>query len=174
MTAQSSTNLTIEEALKILKEYSCVQIRTVTSKINSEELRQALLLITNLSEYENLGICADTAEEGFRALSEYLKAFNYDIDVDSLLDAETKKKSSASQDKGDRDRFNARGDKIVSVGEKTAVDGAIYLKFNTQKKTYYLDSYTGSYRGVLVSCQSENDTLVGTYGHFPLDLFANT
>jgi hypothetical protein len=173
MTAQPSTNLTVEEALKILKEYSCVQIRTVTSKINSEELRQALLLITNLSEYENLGICADNAEEGFTALSEYLKAFKYDLNVDSLLRAESEKKSSASQKKDDRSYFNANGDKIVSVGEKTTVEGAVYIKFNTQKKTYYLDSYTGSYRGVLVSCQSENDTLVGTYGHFPLDLFAD-
>jgi hypothetical protein len=174
MTAQPSTNLTVEEALKILKEYSCVQIRTVTSKINSEELRQALLLITNLSEYENLGICADNAEQGFAALSDYLKAFNYDVNVDSFLNSflnsETEKNSSASQS----DRFNANGEKILSVGEKTEFEGAVYLKFNTQKMTYYLDSYTGSYRGVLVSCKSENDTLVGTYGHFPLDLFAET
>lgn len=174
MTAQSSTNLTVEEALKILKEYSCVQIRTVTSKINSEELRQALLLITNLSEYENLGICADNTEQGFSALSDYLKAFNYDVNIDNLLSAETEKKNSASQSDREQNRVNANGDKILSVGEKTAVDGAVYLKFNTQKMTYYLDSYTGSYRGVLVSCQSENDTLVGTYGHFPLDLFADT
>jgi hypothetical protein len=49
----------------------------------------------------------------------------------------------------------------------------VYLKFNTQKMSYYLDKYTGKYRGVLVSCQSEDDSIAGTYGHFPLDLFMN-
>ncbi len=39
--------------------------------------------------------------------------------------------------------------------------------------SYYLDQYTGEYRGVLVSCQSEDDLIAGTYGHFPLDLFLN-
>ncbi|MFM8309329.1 MAG: DUF1824 family protein [Microcystis aeruginosa] len=50
--------------------------------------------------------------------------------------------------------------------------GAVYIKYNTQRQASYLDSYTGTYRGVLISCQSENDQLVGTYGHFPLDLFS--
>ncbi len=49
----------------------------------------------------------------------------------------------------------------------------VYLKFNTQKMSYYLDKYTGEYRGVLISCQSEDDLITGTYGHFPLDLFSN-
>jgi len=47
----------------------------------------------------------------------------------------------------------------------------VYLKFNTQKMSYYLDDYTGKYRGVLISCQTEDDQIAGTYGHFPLDLF---
>lgn len=49
----------------------------------------------------------------------------------------------------------------------------VYLKFSTQKMSYYFDKYTGEYRGVLVSCQSEDDLIAGTYGHFPLDLFMN-
>jgi Domain of unknown function (DUF1824) len=49
----------------------------------------------------------------------------------------------------------------------------VYLKFSTQKMSYYSDQYTGEYRGVLVSCQSEDDLIAGTYGHFPLDLFMN-
>jgi hypothetical protein len=47
-------------------------------------------------------------------------------------------------------------------------------KINTtkiQKDSFYIDAYTGSYRGVLVACQSDNEELQGTYGHFPLDLF---
>jgi hypothetical protein len=139
MTAQQSTNLSVEEALKILKEYSCVQIKTVESEVDKEQLRQALLLVTSFSEYENLGICADNVQQGFAALSGYLKALGYETSLD-----------------------------LASIPESQ--DG-VYIKFNTQKMSYYLDSYTGHYRGVLISCQSENDNLVGTYGHFPLNLF---
>lgn len=49
----------------------------------------------------------------------------------------------------------------------------VYLKFSTQKMSYYSKKYTGEYRGVLVSIQSEDDLIVGTYGHFPLNLFLN-
>ncbi len=47
----------------------------------------------------------------------------------------------------------------------------VYLKFSTQKMSYYSSEYTGEYRGVLIACQSEDDLIAGTYGHFPLDLF---
>ena len=49
----------------------------------------------------------------------------------------------------------------------------VYLKFSTQKMSYYSSEYTGEYRGVLVSYQSEDDLIAGTYGHFPLNLFLN-
>jgi hypothetical protein len=52
-----------------------------------------------------------------------------------------------------------------------SIDEPVYLKFNSQKMSYYVDTYVGEYRGVLVSCQGENDRINGTYGHFPLDLF---
>lgn len=47
----------------------------------------------------------------------------------------------------------------------------IYLKFSTQKMSYYSSKYTEHYRGVLIACQSEDDAISGVYGHFPLDLF---
>ncbi len=47
----------------------------------------------------------------------------------------------------------------------------VYIKFNTQKMSFYIDAYSGEYRGVLVAIQSEDDRVVGTYGYFPLDLF---
>lgn len=50
--------------------------------------------------------------------------------------------------------------------------GAVYLKFNTQKMSAYLDDYEGKYRGVLIALQSPEEELLGTYGHFPLDLFS--
>lgn len=139
MTTQQQTTLDVEKALKLLREYSCLQLQTVESQTDQEQLRQALLLITNLSEYETLGVCADHAEQGFTALSNYLKALGYNLP-------------------SDRNQLPKQ-------------EGAVYIKFNSQTMNYYVDSYTGSYRGVLISCQGENDCLLGTYGHFPLDLF---
>jgi hypothetical protein len=135
------TNTSKETALKLLKEYSCIQIKQAESETEKENLRQAIKLITSLSEYENIGICADNYQQGFLALSSYLKALGYEanLNLDSLPKGED----------------------------------SVYIKFNTQKMNYYLDSYTGTYRGVLISCQGEDDSIVGTYGHFPLDLFSN-
>lgn len=50
-------------------------------------------------------------------------------------------------------------------------DSPIYLKFNTQKLNYYLDTYEGIYRGVLIAYQGEDLEIMGTYGYFPLDLW---
>ncbi|MEM9909119.1 MAG: DUF1824 family protein [Cyanobacteria bacterium P01_D01_bin.44] len=59
--------------------------------------------------------------------------------------------------------------------ELPAHEGAVFLKFNTEKGAWYLDDYAGASRGVLVSyhaSEPEMDGVVGTYGPFPLDLFA--
>jgi hypothetical protein len=54
----------------------------------------------------------------------------------------------------------------------TAIEGAVYLKFNPKSGKCYADSYTGSHRGVLVSCQSADESDINdTFGHLPLDLF---
>lgn len=53
-------------------------------------------------------------------------------------------------------------------------EGAVFLKFNTLKNAWYVDSYTGDSRGVLVTyhtSEPELDEVNGTYGPFPLDLF---
>lgn len=141
MSNQQKNNLTIEEALKLLREYSCIQVKTVYTKREKEQLREALLLMINVSEYENIGVCADKAEQAWEALLSYLKGLGYKADLEP------------NPDFGELQQY------------------PVYIKYNIQQQTYYLDSYTGSYRGVLISCQAEDDFLVGTYGHFPLDLF---
>ena len=135
----TENQLTVPEALKLLKKYSGIRVKTPQSDAEKQTLQQALLLIVAQSESSNLGVCADRLEQGLTALSSYLKAFGYSFQFDK-----------ASPSDG---------------------DSPVYLKFNSQKASYYLDSYTGTYRGVLVSCQSEDDVIAGTYGHFPLDLF---
>ncbi|MBE9171510.1 DUF1824 family protein [Pleurocapsales cyanobacterium LEGE 06147] len=139
MSSQKTTDLTVDRALKILKKYSCSENKTVNSELEKDQLRQALLLIVGLSEWENIGICASNEREGFTALKSYLQAFGYDANF--------------------------------KIEEKVNDREPIYIKFNTQTRSHYLVSYTGKYRGVLISCQVEDDELVGTYGHFPLDLF---
>jgi hypothetical protein len=139
MSSLKANDLTVEQALKILKKYSCSENKTVNSELEKEQLRQALVLIISLSEWENLGICASNEKEGFAALQSYLQAFGYDNNF--------------------------------KMNKQENIQEPIYIKFNTQKMSYYLVPYTGKYRGVLVSCQVEDDELVGTYGHFPLDLF---
>jgi len=47
----------------------------------------------------------------------------------------------------------------------------VYIKFIGSSQKHYAEPYEGQYRGVLVSCQSEEDVVNGTYGHLPLDLF---
>ncbi len=132
-------SLAVDEALNILKSYSCIEIKTVESQVEREQLQQALRLVTRLSESENFGVCADNAKQGFAALDSYLKALGYE--------------------------YQTNPESIPNQNEP------VYIKFNTQKMSHYLDAYPGTYRGVLVSCQSDKDKLSGTYGHFPLDLF---
>ncbi len=136
----SNHSLTVDQSLKLLKSYSCLEPKVVHSETEKAELQQAIKQIVSLSEYENLGICADFSEIARQALNQYLKALGYEAQLNS--DALPPQENS------------------------------IYLKFNTKKMSHYLDSYDGTYRGVLISCQSEDDKIAGTYGYFPLDLFA--
>lgn len=59
----------------------------------------------------------------------------------------------------------------VNFDQAQPLDHPVYMKFSTKQMGFYQDNYTGEYRGVLVSCQAEDDLIAGTYGHFPLDLF---
>ena len=142
MSAQNPTNLTIETAQQILQDFTCLDMKSVESVTQKQVLGEALLLVADLSDYQMLGVCATSTNEGFLALETYLKALGYQPVFDS----------------------NA----------VPAMTGSVYIKFNTLKGSYYIDSYTGTYRGVLVSCQSAaEDGVSGTYGHLPLDLFVD-
>ncbi len=136
----------ITEAVSLLKKHSCNAVATIDSPEEKEQLQQALLLITSLSEWENIGICADDEAQGLKALETYLKALGYKPQLESYTFQDVRT-------------------------QKTAADSPVYIKFNTQKLFYYLDSYLGEYRGVLVAIQAADDQIVGTYGYFPLDLF---
>ncbi len=139
MPTNQTPHLTIKEAKEILDFYSCTQTKTVNTTKEKELLQQAILLITEQSESENLGICANNSQQAMVALSSYLKALGYASLIESL--------------------------------SLPPIELPVYIKFNTQKMSHFLDSYSGDYRGVLISCQAEDEEINGTYGHFPLDLF---
>jgi Domain of unknown function (DUF1824) len=100
-------------------------------------LRSALALVREHSDYQILGICADSLAQGQQALASYLAALGY----------------------GDAPAV-------------PAAEGAVYIKYNPKLQRCHSDGYTGSHRGVLVSCQSAYDGDINeTFGHLPLDLF---
>jgi Domain of unknown function (DUF1824) len=52
------------------------------------------------------------------------------------------------------------------------ISGAAYLKFNPRSNRLHIDLYQGTYRGGLVSFQSDfAGGYSGTHGHFPINLF---
>ncbi len=137
MPTQNSTHLTLQEAQELLKPFNCIANKSISSESEKALIRQALLLLIEHSDYQILGICADTAAQGLSALKSYAEALGYP----SLFDLQP-------------------------------IEGSVYIKFNPKTGLCYLDSYTGSHRGVLVSCQSAyEDGINDMYGHLPLDLF---
>jgi Domain of unknown function (DUF1824) len=142
MSTQNPTNLTVEKAQQILKDFTCLDMQSVASSLEKQALREAMLLVASLSDYQMLGVCASSTNEGFLALETYLKALGYQP--------------------------------VFEPNAVSSVTGSVYIKFNTLKGSYYVDGYPGTYRGVLVSCQSaEEGGFSGTYGHLPLDLFVD-
>ena len=150
MSNSNTIQLTVKESVSLLRKYSCNSVATVNSPTEREQLSQALLLVTSLSEWENIGICAENEAQGLIALESYLQALGYKSKLQSYICQDIRNK----------------------IAGETA-NSAVYIKFNTQKLSYYLDSYVGEYRGVLVAIQAEDDQIVGTYGYFPLDLFSD-
>ncbi|MBD2691879.1 DUF1824 family protein [Anabaena catenula] len=71
-------NLTVEEAKKILNKFNCLDIAPVLKPSEKVLTRQALIFMASLSDYQILGICADTAEEGILAMKTYSHAFHYE------------------------------------------------------------------------------------------------
>lgn len=105
-----------------------------------QTIRADLLWLNEMSEYQTLGICADSITEAEAALKGYVAALAQPINLDLPEQA-----------------------------------GAVFLKFNTLKNAWYVDEYSGEFRGVLVTyhtSEPELDNINGTYGPFPLDLFS--
>jgi hypothetical protein len=100
-------------------------------------LQQALKQVTQSSDLQILGICADSLTRGRQVLAAYAAAL----------------------------------DLPQPTAEFADLAGAVYVKFNPGRQCY-ASPYSGSERGVLVSCQSAEESDVNElFGPLPLDLF---
>lgn len=80
----------IDQALKILKEFSCIEIKLIESDIEKQQLQEALKLIVSLSDDQNFGICASSTTEAFNSLKEYLQPLGYSENIETNLPLENK------------------------------------------------------------------------------------
>jgi hypothetical protein len=78
MPTPQDPKLTVQEAKKILNKFNCLDIAPILKPSEKVLTRQALILMASLSDYQILGICAETAEEGILAMKTYSRAFNYE------------------------------------------------------------------------------------------------
>jgi len=104
--------ISLLKAQKILADFSCIDSKSVDSE-SEKPCCVILATLTSLSDYQNLGICADTAAQGFLALESYLKALGYEATLDKPISS------------------HSLAQFILSL---------------IQRKSHYLDSYTGKYR----------------------------
>ena len=78
MSSTHQNHLNVEEAKKILNKFNCIDIAPPIKPSEKTIIREALLLLANLSDYKIIGICADTAEEGMLAMKTYSLALGYE------------------------------------------------------------------------------------------------
>ena len=71
-----NSELTLEAAQNLLRQFLCLERSPNTP--DPVLVRQALLLVATHSDYQMLGICADTVDQAATALKAYLTALGYD------------------------------------------------------------------------------------------------
>jgi hypothetical protein len=82
MATPNHQKLTTSEATKILHKFNCLDIAPILKPSEKALVSRALILVASLSDYQILGICADTAEEGILAMRTYSHAFGYEVPSD--------------------------------------------------------------------------------------------
>ncbi len=69
------------EALNLLKQFSCLETKQVTSLAEKQQLAEAVIFISSLSDSQNLGICADNTAVALQTLKSYLTANGYEYNI---------------------------------------------------------------------------------------------
>jgi Domain of unknown function (DUF1824) len=87
MSSDLTSPPTPESAHALLKQFDCLQPQSVP-RDRYLNLRQALLVVVEHSDYQMLGICADDLEQGRRALETYAQALGYQPNFEGLTPTE--------------------------------------------------------------------------------------
>ena len=74
---EDGTALDLASAREILSEYSCLTPKIADGPGEKRRLQDALQLMVRHSDWENLGICADSYTDASAALDRYLSALGY-------------------------------------------------------------------------------------------------
>jgi hypothetical protein len=136
--------LTLTAAQTLLEQYSCLESQSLPALAAVSELQMALRQVVSASDRQIFGVCAETLSAGWSGLQIYLQSLGLAVPSPDSLGAM----------------------------DPEQVTGPVYIKFNSSNGRCFWEPYTGVFRGVLVSCQSDfDDGINGTYGHLPLDLF---
>lgn len=70
----------VQDAHFRLKQFDCLKPPLSIAPTDRSQLRQALLQVADRSDYQMLGICADSLKQGQQALQTYAKALGYAVD----------------------------------------------------------------------------------------------
>ena len=67
---------------KQLARFSCLETPPTLSAEERADIRQRLLLFNQLSDYQTLGVCADTLAQGKAAMKQYIAALGAPVNLD--------------------------------------------------------------------------------------------
>ncbi len=130
-----------QEAINLLKEFSCIEQKFINSELEKQQLSQAVKLISDLADCQNFGICADNIDTAINTLKNYLQATGYQHEV--KLDKE-------------------------AIVEKDPVYLKFRTETMSSILSNYQGEYRGVLISIFASYNQE---IEGTYGYLPLDLF---
>ena len=79
MSAEPSTPLAVADAHQILKQFDCLNREAIAAITDRAPICRALLTVAQQSDYQILGICADSLAEARHALDGYAAALGYTV-----------------------------------------------------------------------------------------------
>lgn len=130
-----------QAARQLLVRFSAVEARAVASEAEKQQLQEAVLRFVDLSEHQNLGVCADNAEAGVAALTAYLQAMGYGLPAEPE---------------------SAEESELGPVYLKFSTQRMAYYVEPYEGRDRGV---------LLACQSSQHDALNGTFGFLPLDLF---
>jgi Domain of unknown function (DUF1824) len=69
--------MTRDEAVQLLRRFTCIDRLTPDQIPANDQVRSALDQVREHSDYQILGICADSLAQGEQAMAAYIQAFGY-------------------------------------------------------------------------------------------------